>query len=225
MTEIERTLLRFHRRLTVDPHHRYRSWGHCYKFFRRRQRLRARRDLDLCALQLGFYLASWGMYRGSSFLLWKDYKIHQYAIREVLRPEYDPLLDIDFESAEASASAVPRILDLATAIRNTYAAHVTTVDTKREEVKVTNTLVTKIILGVLACTPAYDTYVIEGIRDAGIPFSALNERHLDALFNFYRTHATAFKAIQGRINEAGMRYPTMKLLDMYFWERGRRLSE
>ena len=165
------------------------------------------------------------MYRGSSFLLWKDYKIHRYAIREVLRPEYDSLLILDCDSAEASAMAIPRILALADAIRNAYVTHIKTVDGERENIDITDTLVTKIILAVLACTPAYDTYVIEGIRDAGIPFSRLNERHLTALFDFYRDHADAFKSVRRRISEAGMRYPLMKLLDMYFWERGRKLSE
>ena len=34
------------------------------------------------SLQLAFYLASWGMYRGSLFLLQKDYKVHIPVVKE-----------------------------------------------------------------------------------------------------------------------------------------------
>ena len=91
MTSIERSIVRFHRRLEDDEHHRYRSWGHCFRWFRERNRIRSEQGIKHSALQLGFYLASWGMYRGSGsgFLLWKNYRIHRYAVREVLKPEYD----------------------------------------------------------------------------------------------------------------------------------------
>src|ERR1700724_165165 len=51
------------------PHDRDRSWEHCYRYFRSADASTIRKDHDQAALQLGFYLASWGMYRGSSFLL------------------------------------------------------------------------------------------------------------------------------------------------------------
>ena len=35
------------------------------------------------------------MYRGSSFLLQKDYKIHIPVVKELLKEEYDPLAGID----------------------------------------------------------------------------------------------------------------------------------
>lgn len=43
-------------------------------------------DYDYLSLQLAYYLASWGMLRGSSFLLWKDYKIHIPMVKEMLKP-------------------------------------------------------------------------------------------------------------------------------------------
>jgi len=54
---------------------RYNSWNHCYKAFGN-----LNQDSDFLALHLGFYLASWGMYRGSSKLLDKDYKVHVEAV-------------------------------------------------------------------------------------------------------------------------------------------------
>jgi hypothetical protein len=79
MSDIERNIVRLHRSLAVDEHHRYRSWEHCYRYFRQRRHLRADRDIDHAALQLGFYLASWGMYRGSSFLLWTVKRLQKAA--------------------------------------------------------------------------------------------------------------------------------------------------
>jgi hypothetical protein len=51
-------------------------------------------DYDYLSLQLSFYLASWGMYRGSSFLLQKDYKVHIPAVKELLNEKYDNLAGI-----------------------------------------------------------------------------------------------------------------------------------
>lgn len=50
------------------------------------------------SLQLAFYLASWGMYRGSSFLLQKDYRVHIPVVKELLQKKYDVLLGADFDT-------------------------------------------------------------------------------------------------------------------------------
>ena len=72
----------FYNDLKVDENGRYRSWEHCYSHF-----IKARGsqeiDYDYLSLQLAFYLASWGMYRGSSFLLQKDYKVHIPVVEEL----------------------------------------------------------------------------------------------------------------------------------------------
>src|SRR4051812_12697232 len=93
--EIEKRISRFHSKLARDQFHRYRSWEHCYRHFRRIGRIRTDADVDAAALQLGFYLASWGMYRGSSFLLWKDYTIHKSAVRLLREKEFRSLWDLD----------------------------------------------------------------------------------------------------------------------------------
>ena len=70
------------------------QWEHCYSHF-----IKARGskeiDYDYLSLQLAFYLASWGMYRGSSFLLQKDYKVHIPVVKELLNEKYDVLAGID----------------------------------------------------------------------------------------------------------------------------------
>lgn len=72
---------------------RSRSWEHCYRVFRD-ARTDPSPDYDYLSLHLAFYLASWGMYRGSSFLLQKDYKVLSPIVEEILKPEYDCLLGL-----------------------------------------------------------------------------------------------------------------------------------
>lgn len=49
------------------PDDRYTSFDFCYNYFRTTNDLTI--DIEKSCLVLGFYLASWGMFRGSSFLL------------------------------------------------------------------------------------------------------------------------------------------------------------
>ncbi len=73
-----------------DPHHSFNSWKHCFNYFKENHsRLNEEDVLDIAALHLGFYLASWGMMRGSRDLLQKDYKIHKGYCR---KPQISQLL-------------------------------------------------------------------------------------------------------------------------------------
>ncbi len=94
---IIRSSKKFYKDLKADKNGRYRSWEHCYSHF-----IKARKskkvDYDYLSLQLAFYLASWGMYRGSSFLLQKDYKVHIPVVEELLSEKYDVLAGIEFVS-------------------------------------------------------------------------------------------------------------------------------
>lgn len=224
MLNIERAVLRFHRRLSADPCHRYRSWGHCYRYFRRRAQIRADHRSDQGALHLAFYLASWGMYRGSGFLLWKDFRIHRWAVREVLDPRYDVLQAFQPTSHRRTSAAIRQIIRLADRIRDGYCRQIASVNGRRAKVDVSDTLVTKILLATLACVPAYDTYVITGLRAGGVAYSTLSEKNLTALFEWYRRYQSTFDSLRATIDEDGLRYPPMKLLDMYFWEAGRHLA-
>ncbi len=86
----------FYNELRKDQYGRYHSWEHCYKCFNDARHVR-KPDYDYLSLHLAFYLASWGMYRGSSFLLQKDYKVHIPIVNELLKKKYDRLAGIDCE--------------------------------------------------------------------------------------------------------------------------------
>ena len=57
--------------MVQDSNHRFKSWEYCYTAFGNLD------SVDYLSLHLAFYLASWGMYRGSCGILWKDYTIHE----------------------------------------------------------------------------------------------------------------------------------------------------
>jgi hypothetical protein len=70
-------------------------------------------------------------------------------------------------------------------IRRAYDGHYRTMDGHRYKIYVTDTLATRIILGTPACVPAYDSLVVKGLHLERIPYSALNQRTLEALFAWY----------------------------------------
>ena len=144
-------------------HSREKSWQHCYEVFQKylKNETISKEETDFLALNLGFYLASFGMYRASGFLLGYDYKIHNSVIKELKEQKIKCGEFIDYSSYS----------DLKTKIDEAYKLYVNrspknekddkkeNVKSKREENKtliVTETLVTKILLGTFSCIPAFD---------------------------------------------------------------------
>jgi hypothetical protein len=118
----------FYHRLASDPHHRYRSWEHCFTYFSQRAMLTEAEHLDTAALHLAFYLASWGMYRGSSALLWKDYTIHKPAISKLLAPDYQSLWNLQLDDPDQDATIADLIDSLARELTGIYSKQITAVN-------------------------------------------------------------------------------------------------
>jgi hypothetical protein len=206
--DIARFVAAYHGDLAGDPHHRYRSWEHCYRYFRGGPAV-IRKDPGNAALELGFFLASWGMHRGRSFLLQCAYTVHLNAV-ETLAAVPAVLWTGRVGEQQADANHAPMIWDAVVALRKAY----------KPFGEATDILVSKVLLGTLACMPACDRYFTEGFRAMGNPYSYLNLRFLSRLFAFCTAHAAALRCEQQRIHAAsGILYPFMKLVDMYFWQR------
>ena len=197
---------------------RSRSWEHCYRVFRD-ARTDPSPDYDYLSLHLAFYLASWGMYRGSSFLLQKDYKVLLPIVEKVLKPEYDCLFGLacaDVRNDDVRAQLKELYDDIADdfhPIRDQVAG-------REIESPVSQVLITKILMGTLGCVPAYDRFFVDGIKKYKVTTQEYSRNSLLKLVDFYEEH-------NGRLEEArrGMRvgdltYPQMKLLDMGFWQVG-----
>ena len=207
---------------------RYRSWEYCYKVFhdaRLKRRKGETLDYDYLSLHLAFYLASWGMYRGSSFLLQQDYKIHEEAVEKILLEKYDLLQGIVCE--ELRKKCVHKLLwHLRDELRQIYGSIRS--DVVRQCAKCepkTNTsdiLVSKILMGTLGCVPAYDNYFVKAVRKYDVSSGIFGKRSMNGLIMFYATNRLQFETVRKnmRIPDTKLIYPQMKFLDMGFWQIG-----
>ena len=201
---------------------RSRSWEHCYRVFRD-ARTDPSPDCDYLSLHLAFYLASWGMYRGSSFLLQKDYKVLVPIVEEILKPEYDCLFGVactDLRNDDIRAQ-LKKLSDYIS-----YYFH-----RIREEVRgravassVSPVLITKILIGTLGCVPAYDRFFEEGAKYLGLEKKSYNEDSLRELADFYEAHNDRLEEARRGMRTEDLTYPQMKLLDMGFWQVGFEVS-
>lgn len=214
--DVAKNISNFYQRLAVDGQHRYRSWEHCFRNFQD-----TRSSSDLTALQLAFYLASWGMYRGSSFLLQRDYTIHIGAVDILRKPVYEELRKSVFDVPKTEQ--IEPICGLAEDLRQEYRKSIADAKTKKNNP--TDTLITKILLGTIGCTPACDRFFREGRRARGLKCPSFGKDFLREMIDFCEEHADELLGVQQTISKrGGVRYPTMKLVDMYFWELGYRRS-
>jgi hypothetical protein len=175
---ISQTIGAYHGDLAADQHHRYRSWDHCYRFFRQIAPAEINSHRDAAALQLGFYLASWGMYRGSSFLLQHAYTAHLGVIDKLASPPFSQLWLNEFGANEHDSEHLPTVLAAVRAVRDAYAPFG----------QPTDTLVTKVLLGTLGCLPACDRYFISGFKSEGFGYSCVNARFIERVLLFCRTN-------------------------------------
>lgn len=197
---------------------RSRSWEHCYRVFRD-ARTDPSPDYDYLSLHLAFYLASWGMYRGSSFLLQKDYKVLTPIVEKILKPEYDGLFGLACADLRE-----PGIQDRLEKLSDYIAADFRPI---RDEVagrevasSVSPVLVTKILMGTLGCVPAYDRFFVDGIKKYKVTTQEYNLESVLRLVDFYEEHNDRLEEARRGMRTEDLTYPQMKLLDMGFWQIG-----
>ena len=197
---------------------RSRSWEHCYRAFRD-ARTDPSPDYDYLSLHLAFYLASWGMYRGSSFIFHKDYKVHRPIVEKVLKPEYDCLFGLactDLRNNDVRDQLMKLYDDIANyfrPIRNEVRGHAVAHS-------VSQVLITKILLGTLGCVPAYDTFFGIGAEYLGLEEKDYNEDSLLELADIYEEHNDRLEEARRGMWVGDLIYPQMKLLDMGLWQVG-----
>ena len=197
---------------------RSRSWEHCYRVFRD-ARTDPSPDYDYLSLHLAFYLASWGMYRGSCFILQKDYKVHTPIVEEILKPEYDCLFGLacaDLRESEVQGSLEKLHKYIAKhfrPIRNEVAG-------REVASPVSPVLITKILMGTLGCVPAYDRFFVDGIKKHKVTTQEYSRKSVRKLAEFYEAHNDRLEEARRGMRTEDLTYPQMKLLDMGFWQIG-----
>ncbi len=193
--------------ISKDKNCRYKSWEHCYIFFKENseQILADDKMLDLASLNLAFYLASWGMYRGSSNLLQKDYKIHAELIQTLLKKCTDLWNeDITWEQLDKANKIV----------KSHY---------QKNGVTPTDTLITKVLMGILGCVPAYDRYFVIGLKEYNKTNKHISQSYNKNSFENLKKLTNGLKEERLKLNNK-ITYPKMRLLDAYFWFKGKELD-
>ena len=198
---------------------RSRSWEHCYRVFRD-ARTDPSPDYNYLSLHLAFYLASWGMYRGSSFLLQKDYKVHAPIVEEILKPEYDCLFGLACTDLRNSDVVRAQLKKLYKYIADYF-------DPIREKIagcqrtsSVSPVLITKILMGTLGCVPAYDRFFQDGVAKYKVTTQEYSRNSVLRLADFYEAHNDRLEEARRGMRTEDLTYPQMKLLDMGFWQIG-----
>lgn len=137
-----------------QPNHRYASFDYCYGYFnsfKNKKLIASEVNLEKSCLHLGFYLASWGMMRGSGFLLQKNFRYYEEFIR-MIAFDCDDVWGIDVPDYDNESKI--KILE------NTYNKFDCMIKDQNSKI----VIVTKIMLGVFGCVPAYDKYFTQSFR-------------------------------------------------------------
>lgn len=213
--EAIRCIRTYYNESVIDPHGRYLSWRHCYNAFSENRNSPDESTMDYLALHLAFYLASWGMYRGSSFLLQKDYKVHTPVVKIIIEKRYDRLMGISAEELIKDEN-LTLLEEVSGRIRRAYADERPSFEGMINNA--TDTLVTKILLGTLGCVPAYDRYYVQAVRRYKISVGEYCRDSVKAVANYYLTYKDRFETVREELSACGTQYPAMKLMDMCMWQ-------
>lgn len=223
MSKITDNVEKFYSSINSIPDHRYKSWEHCHHFFKKiKDKELNAEELDLAQLHLAFYLASWGMYRGSSFILQKDYTIFKKIVEIILSKKYlllwelDKKLDEKEELSKLFADLYLKLRFELKSIRLTLNKHPDLNKSKmylNEIENISPTLITKIILGTIGCIPAYDRFFIKGLEHSKIQKKFNPNKSFLELLEFYVANKEEINYLKSKFKG----YPLMKILDMYFW--------
>jgi hypothetical protein len=212
---------KYHLLSVRDKHHRFRSWEHCNNFFIKHKGILVDEDLfDYSCLQLAFYLASWGMMRGGTFLLQKDYRIHEYFIRDVAMNDKYKKYYSSMQIFPTDEENIDELNDLIKDTVKAYVDNIKEINGIATTVSVTDTLVSKILLGVYGIVPAYDRFFVNAMKSHGLKNTALCENSIKDLVSFYYDFEDEFEKCRMLFEKDGVKYPPMKLIDMYFWQVG-----
>lgn len=197
-----------------SPKSRWASFDYCYNYFQdardagETERLKDDDRRQLSCLQLGFYLASWGMMRGSGQLLQNS--LHGLVpVVKLIADEPPSTWELGVHSYTDHAAEV---IDLRQRVWSAFG---------ESDIRASHTLVTKTMLGVFGCVPAFDRYFLIG---SGLRFPS--EKSLQSIGRFYEENKAKIDAAQVHTldfvtGQATRRlYPRAKIIDAVFFMQG-----
>ena len=192
---------------------RYSSYDHCFNYFQEHwetgqtANLVSKSGIQMSCLHLGYYLASWGMFRGKAALL-------QHSSRALL-PAVEMIAEAPAnmwttDVVDYNENRIEAILDF----KNALSAVVPGGQS--------GTLTSKIMLGVFGCVPAFDRYFCKGFNVSGFRRSALRDvqdyySRYQKIIDDHRDHTINFDG-----ETTKRRYTQAKVIDMIFFIEGSR---
>ncbi len=184
--------------------HRYASWDFCYEYFYHNQGKLVGQQLQTSCMQLWSYLASWGMIVRGNELQRQSYACLVDVVKYINIHQKCYQVHLD------DINYIDKMLTLYDELDQALNLH---------SQKNRKTLITKIILGVYGCCPAFDNRFCTtfGLSTTG----RLTRNNLKEVQEFYFNNINDInnENIQtlpfGNSNRASLRYPAAKLIDMY----------
>ena len=197
------------------PWARYASFDYCFNYFqgfKNKKDIANKSNIQNSCLHLAFYLASWGMLRGSSFLLQKSIKFYEPLIKFISEQE-ESFWKIDVSNY--SEDNIYKILECKDNIKEILS--------NKEDNNVTDTLITKIMLGIFGSVPAFDSYFKTGSN-----LKTFNKKSLEELKSFYDSNSETIIIEANKIKtfdyntgkSSPRRYTEAKIIDMIFFMEG-----
>ncbi len=198
------------------PGARYASFDYCFNHFQEAReagdtaRLADDDHILMSCLQLGFYLASWGMVRGSGNLLQRSVRDLVPVVKQIA-VEPASTWNLDAHSLTDQADEVLAVSDRLEAAFTITASDI---------------MLTKTMLGVFGCVPAFDRYFRMGFRCSTLCKPALkrigkyyddNQAEIDRYDIFTLDFATGL--------DTERRYTKAKIIDMVFFQEGINLRQ
>ena len=198
-----------------QPEERYASFDYCFNYFQQFKDTKTLPDMadeahmELSCLHLSFYLASWGMFRGSSFLLEKSAKFFEPLVWAISSMD-ESIWNVDADKYTDDNIAL--LIRCANSIA----------DKLGKANNPTDTLITKIMLGVFGNVPAFDNNFRNGFH-----CHSFGEKNLKMIKKFYNKHNTQIDAkvihtFDFNGTETKRQYTKAKIIDMIGFIKGQK---
>ncbi|QJD60780.1 hypothetical protein HG264_05520 [Pseudomonas sp. gcc21] len=202
---------------------RLKAWEFIYEYIwndeRSWQDLIGREQIDTTALHIGFYLANWGMFRGSSGLLQNSNLDLMKTLARLLFSGRG--LDVLELGLDDFASGAPGLKEN----QQNLDALLQSLEALSSNVSWTTTLKTKILMGVWGQFPALDRFYVAACRDL-FPRRAFittaSGKGLTALATLLEEQS--FEIPSFSTATRGLPYPTARVIDMALFEYGLQLG-
>lgn len=193
------------------------AWIDLNKAFRERK-TKSYSD-EYLAKELFIFLANWGMVARGAFLMQHSYRILVPVIKILLNEKYEILQNPEIDVVEQNIS---KIIEL----KHEISVKLSKFSGNKNKV-VSDTLLSKIIMGVFGCTVTYDTYIKEELlgekskksgRTGKIATASFSENSLKAICVYYKENIEKLEPLRNRFKMPdGELYPPLKFLDILMW--------